>query len=126
MFNWTIPDTPHEHCAVRIRYNISTEDYDPWRTNHSSNIGKIFMHSYNSALDNKCFSKRKNIGVQIIRFVSACLCVWVCVHACACLCVGASVCMCMFMCVHPHVFMCAHVCMHVRVCVWVPVCTCAC
>lgn len=29
-YNWTIPNTPSEHCALRIRYNISTADYDAW------------------------------------------------------------------------------------------------
>lgn len=38
MFNWTIPNTPHEHCALRIRYNISTGDYDAWNGNYSSSV----------------------------------------------------------------------------------------
>ena len=29
-YNWTIPDIQHEHCAFRMRYNISTDDYDAW------------------------------------------------------------------------------------------------
>ena len=32
-FNWTIPDDPHKNCVVRIRYNISTGDYDGWNGN---------------------------------------------------------------------------------------------
>jgi len=27
-FNWTIPDTPGQNCVFRMRYNISTSDYD--------------------------------------------------------------------------------------------------
>ena len=26
MYNWTIPDLPHKHCVLRMRYNISTAD----------------------------------------------------------------------------------------------------
>jgi len=29
-FNWTIPDDPHENCVLRLRYNISTSDYQGW------------------------------------------------------------------------------------------------
>uniref|UniRef100_A0A0B7ALW1 Protein DD3-3 n=3 Tax=Arion vulgaris TaxID=1028688 RepID=A0A0B7ALW1_9EUPU len=38
MYNWTIPDyIEHENCVLRIRYNISTSDYEPWTTNSSYN-----------------------------------------------------------------------------------------
>eukprot|EP01104_Vermistella_antarctica_P002452 TRINITY_DN12697_c0_g1_i1.p1 TRINITY_DN12697_c0_g1~~TRINITY_DN12697_c0_g1_i1.p1 ORF type:complete len:612 (-),score=191.55 TRINITY_DN12697_c0_g1_i1:86-1921(-) len=30
MFNWTIPDDVNDNCVVRIRYNITTGDYDGW------------------------------------------------------------------------------------------------
>jgi hypothetical protein len=30
MYNMTIPNTPHENCALRVRYNISSYDYDGW------------------------------------------------------------------------------------------------
>ena len=29
-YNWTIPDNVHEHCVLRMRYNISTGDYKDW------------------------------------------------------------------------------------------------
>jgi len=29
-FNWTIPNDPHENCVLRLRYNISTGDYEGW------------------------------------------------------------------------------------------------
>jgi len=35
-YNWTIPNIPHDSCALRIRYNISTNDY-PESTNFDSN-----------------------------------------------------------------------------------------
>ena len=28
LFNWTIPKIVKQNCALRIRYNISTNDYD--------------------------------------------------------------------------------------------------
>ncbi|GFR70427.1 protein DD3-3-like [Elysia marginata] len=38
MFNWTIPtNIQHENCVLRIRYNISTSDYDPWGTSSEAN-----------------------------------------------------------------------------------------
>lgn len=36
-YNWTLPDISEEKCVLRIRYNISTNDYDGWNTNASSN-----------------------------------------------------------------------------------------
>lgn len=37
-FNWTIPTwLEGKKCVLRIRYNISTNDYDPWTTDHKSN-----------------------------------------------------------------------------------------
>eukprot|EP00794_Sanderia_malayensis_P006165 gene6165-6876_t len=49
-YNWTLPEIAEENCAIRIRYNISTKDYDSWNTNSSKNgnpttkidIGKTF------------------------------------------------------------------------------------
>lgn len=29
-YNWTIPNDIHENCVLRLRYNISTADYDGW------------------------------------------------------------------------------------------------
>jgi len=49
-YNWTLPafsdlvaskvkvyDNDYAKCVVRLRYNISTDDYDPWNTNATSN-----------------------------------------------------------------------------------------
>lgn len=43
-FNWTIPSfgsdengQKPQQCVVRLRYNISTDDYDAWRVNNSFN-----------------------------------------------------------------------------------------
>eukprot|EP01112_Ceratiomyxa_fruticulosa_P014502 TRINITY_DN4157_c0_g1_i4.p1 TRINITY_DN4157_c0_g1~~TRINITY_DN4157_c0_g1_i4.p1 ORF type:complete len:1284 (+),score=241.55 TRINITY_DN4157_c0_g1_i4:155-4006(+) len=32
-YNWTIPDTPSNKCAFRMRYNMSTNDYPDWGDN---------------------------------------------------------------------------------------------
>jgi hypothetical protein len=32
-FNWIIPEVKNsDKCVLRIRYNISTNDYDGWKT----------------------------------------------------------------------------------------------
>ena len=36
-YNWTIPDDANDFCVLRIRYNISTGDYDGWHTDYKSN-----------------------------------------------------------------------------------------
>ncbi|ELT93314.1 hypothetical protein CAPTEDRAFT_225336 [Capitella teleta] len=39
-YDWTLPYFPSsktQRCALRIRYNISTDDYDPYKTDSSSN-----------------------------------------------------------------------------------------
>ncbi|XP_045164195.2 protein DD3-3-like [Mercenaria mercenaria] len=40
-YNWTLPDISEDKCVLRIRYNISTNDYDGWNTNVSMNAAKI-------------------------------------------------------------------------------------
>ncbi|XP_071081858.1 protein DD3-3-like [Haliotis cracherodii] len=37
LYNWTVPNISHEKCVMRIRYNVSTNDYDGWNTNYSQN-----------------------------------------------------------------------------------------
>ncbi|KAL4227007.1 hypothetical protein ACF0H5_014983 [Mactra antiquata] len=39
-FNWTIPEINEDKCVLRIRYNISTKDYNGWDTNSSMNADK--------------------------------------------------------------------------------------
>jgi len=39
-YRWTIPHFPsgeNQKCVLRLRYNISTDDYDPWHTDYKSN-----------------------------------------------------------------------------------------
>ncbi|KAK7102363.1 protein DD3-3-like [Littorina saxatilis] len=35
VYNWTVPNIDKDSCVLRIRYNVSTNDYDPWNTNSS-------------------------------------------------------------------------------------------
>jgi len=44
VYNWTVPKIEAHSCVMRIRYNISTNDYDSWNTFASSevSIGKHF------------------------------------------------------------------------------------
>ncbi|XP_064604895.1 protein DD3-3-like isoform X2 [Liolophura sinensis] len=37
LYNWTVPDIEGKSCVMRIRYNISTDDYNPWNTDSSLN-----------------------------------------------------------------------------------------
>lgn len=36
-YNWTIPDDVNPSCTLRIRYNISTTDFNPWTTDSMYN-----------------------------------------------------------------------------------------
>lgn len=42
-YNWTIPDDVHESCALRLRYNISTGDYQ----GHHDEDGEFIDHRFN-------------------------------------------------------------------------------
>jgi len=40
-YNWTVPqDFIHESCALRVRYNISTADYNPWGSDFTADAGE--------------------------------------------------------------------------------------
>jgi plastocyanin len=36
-YNWTVPADINDVCFLRVRYNISTADYDPWNIDAGSN-----------------------------------------------------------------------------------------
>ncbi|UJR30759.1 hypothetical protein I4U23_018279 [Adineta vaga] len=38
VFNWTLPNISAKKCVLRIRYNISTGDYNGWNASATSNI----------------------------------------------------------------------------------------
>nr|XP_039264371.1 protein DD3-3-like [Styela clava] len=46
MFNWTIFDDPNKSCTLRIRYNISTSDYDGWNTSDKANNRRTKQQGY--------------------------------------------------------------------------------
>ncbi|XP_065067104.1 protein DD3-3-like [Rhopilema esculentum] len=39
-YDWILPKIEENNCVLRIRYNISTNDYDTWKTNASKNGNK--------------------------------------------------------------------------------------
>jgi hypothetical protein len=51
-YNWTVPDSVHGKCVLRLRYNISTGDYDGWdpKVNASLN-GKASPVKQNPTID---------------------------------------------------------------------------
>jgi hypothetical protein len=46
MFNWTLPDIDHEHCVFRIRYNISTGDFNGWDSSTNASMNKQPKKTY--------------------------------------------------------------------------------
>lgn len=61
-FNWTIPNNPNLNCALRIRYNITTNDYDSENTFSNSKI-QIYPE-LNDAL-NRGFKFQDNPEVKL-------------------------------------------------------------
>jgi len=38
-YKWTVPENlVHNNCAVRIRYNITSDDYDAWNIDHAAKL----------------------------------------------------------------------------------------
>eukprot|EP01090_Pellita_catalonica_P000958 TRINITY_DN1068_c0_g1_i1.p1 TRINITY_DN1068_c0_g1~~TRINITY_DN1068_c0_g1_i1.p1 ORF type:complete len:655 (-),score=68.67 TRINITY_DN1068_c0_g1_i1:106-2070(-) len=48
MYNWTVPNIDKDTCVLRIRYNISTTDYDAWDTHAEANaeLSPIYQDPY--------------------------------------------------------------------------------
>ncbi|CAG5125430.1 unnamed protein product [Candidula unifasciata] len=70
MYNWTIPSyLEHEHCVLRVRYNISTSDYPSWATNASSNnkvnMADKFGFSSESAAKDRGYVFKNNPVVTV-------------------------------------------------------------
>lgn len=40
-YNWTVPNDPNEHCVLRIRYNISTLEYEAWDSGVNSSLQRV-------------------------------------------------------------------------------------
>jgi hypothetical protein len=61
LYNWTIPDLPHEHCVFRARYNISTAEYDGWDSSINSSILRrshmVFNEATNQVNDRETISE---------------------------------------------------------------------
>ncbi|RDD42900.1 Protein DD3-3 [Trichoplax sp. H2] len=41
MYNWTIPNDFHENCVLRMRYNISTKEFDGWSGDINSTLNSV-------------------------------------------------------------------------------------
>lgn len=59
VYNWTIPNNiNHEQCVLRLRYNISTNDYDGWNTSSKSNPTYVSLHAKYGFADDDAASSR--------------------------------------------------------------------
>ncbi|KAK3102217.1 hypothetical protein FSP39_009657 [Pinctada imbricata] len=69
IYNWTVPNEIHEQCAIRIRYNISTEDYDPWNTTYNTDEQKPLATKYGfnsvQAADNRGYVFENDPQVEV-------------------------------------------------------------
>lgn len=65
-YNWTIPDDANENCVLRIRYNISTGDYDGWNT-YAGNVSlsPVTQDPYVPFDFNTDFSTAQNLSLAI-------------------------------------------------------------
>ncbi|CAM2699620.1 unnamed protein product [Rotaria socialis] len=43
VYNWTLPSTSAAKCVLRVRYNISTSDYDGWNVSSKNNSGNLYI-----------------------------------------------------------------------------------
>ncbi|CAF2921691.1 unnamed protein product [Rotaria sp. Silwood2] len=43
VYNWTLPNISAKKCVLRVRYNISTGDYDGWNINSTSDNGNLYI-----------------------------------------------------------------------------------
>ncbi|XP_020892365.1 protein DD3-3 [Exaiptasia diaphana] len=50
-FNWTIPDLNSENCVLRIRYNISTGEFNGWDSSVNASLNKPLKKGKASLLD---------------------------------------------------------------------------
>lgn len=68
VYNWTIPDISHENCVLRMRYNISTNDYDPWNTtsaNNSPNLAPKYGFGSRQAAEERGYEFEGNPDVKV-------------------------------------------------------------
>jgi len=80
-WNWTIPNDPHLNCVLRLRYNISTADYEGWgfggkdfvnaswnndrspvkENERDTYFGNIFQLALNTAQYGRTFQDRSHV-----------------------------------------------------------------
>lgn len=53
---WTVPEhLVHSNCAVRIRYNITSSDYDAWNIDRSDKVRNDRLDDHPNTFAGKCF-----------------------------------------------------------------------
>jgi len=62
-YNWTLPNIENGKCVIRIRYNISTADYDAW--NIDSNSNKNAALNISSPISNNPYIQPFDDGQQL-------------------------------------------------------------
>ncbi|CAF1222132.1 unnamed protein product [Adineta steineri] len=69
VYNWTLPNISAKKCVLRVRYNISTTDYDSWNINSTSNLGNLYvMKEYfanESTAQNRGYRYQTNPQIQL-------------------------------------------------------------
>ena len=40
-YNWTVPNLDHEFCVFRMRYNITTAEYDAWAPGNWTDLNAV-------------------------------------------------------------------------------------
>lgn len=68
VYNWTVPNLNSEHCVLRMRYNISTEDYDGWNTTVAQNnldLSKKYGFPNQDAAEDRGYEFQNNPDVKV-------------------------------------------------------------
>ncbi|CAF1149931.1 unnamed protein product [Adineta ricciae] len=66
VFNWTLPNISAKKCVLRIRYNISTGDYDGWNTSSRSDVYIMKdLFANESVADKRGYRFKTNPEIQL-------------------------------------------------------------
>ena len=69
-YDWTLPNNPHGKCVLRVRYNISTADYDGWQTFKNDDVKinlKYNISSIHLIIEYKPYTYFKNTFVAYFK-----------------------------------------------------------
>ncbi|CAF0997043.1 unnamed protein product [Didymodactylos carnosus] len=74
VYNWTLPNINAKKCVLRIRYNISTGDYDGWNVDktHNQNIGIFdeFFANQKTVQQQRGYTFKSNPTIKLFNNVS--------------------------------------------------------